>query len=184
MDGFEGNLTASFDASGYSNTCPNDDNIEQAEETSFCGDQTCGYKEGVFCGLCDVTVAASSEYMLAVDERPIFRVAEGNMPESGRLSFEASDGSEVRIAALVGPDRRLVTRGGASQLGVRIADDNTIELDDDAGRAFVTAGGRRSAQESPSPELLVRIATARGVEWVRQKIMPVCPQDFHVVRSA
>ena len=128
--------------------------MHQEEETSFCGGQSCGFYEGIFCGICDVAVTSGAMHHLHQEESPVFRVGANEMPSGGRMQFETSDGSSLIVTAHVGADRVLVKRG-ETKLGVTVKESGAIEC-----------------SSGSTPEMLLHVINPAGTaQWVQQ------PQD-------
>jgi len=155
VDGFDGSLTGTFDATGFGNDdsqCPHEDkNVNQAERTMFCENRQCGFSEGVFCGICDVAIARDAEYQLSPQETPVFAVTRGEIPAGGQLEFETSDGNPVAVTAHVGAQRTLVTPGHPFG-GVSVDTYNVV---------------RMAAGTAPQEMLLHVTPLALGTRWLR-----------------
>jgi hypothetical protein len=112
---YTGSLTTTFDATGFSNTCPfHFQNglvaLEQKTHTSFCQDRDCGMYGGVFCGICVAPLHDGSYTIHDSHETLLFRYAAGaDRPE--RIDFTTSGGlaGSVHVTAHVGAGRQLVS---------------------------------------------------------------------------
>merc|ERR1711998_74709 len=129
VEGYDGSLTASFDATGFGSlghACPNAENVKQETTTTFCGSRQCGFFEGVFCGICDIATA-NPRYTLHSEESPVFRVDTSDVPVGGEISFETSDSTQVAVTAHVGPERTLV-KPGSSFEGVSVDSSSVVRV--------------------------------------------------------
>jgi hypothetical protein len=102
-----GSAQISFDATGFSNTCPHGrdtagemETIAQDETTSIChhrtADDTCRFVDGVFCGICAIA-AAEQQHRLHMHETAVLRIEPPavNPPESSSASMR-----EIEIQCL------------------------------------------------------------------------------------
>ena len=174
VEGYDGSLTTSFDATGFGdigNRCPNADAIKQEQATTFCESRQCGFFEGTFCGVCDVATvldAPGDSYELHDEEAPVFLIPAGEGPDTVQLSTtnaqqsssDSTPGSSaftdlpVWVTAHVGRDRALVLPGTAGTSGVTI-DSRTMALVRTAGAS--------------SPEVLLHVVPVPGARWLRMQ---------------
>eukprot|EP01046_Picozoa_sp_COSAG06_P025199 COSAG06_NODE_2103_length_7590_cov_3.824723_4_plen_823_part_00 len=130
VEGYDGSLTTTFDATGFSNTCPFHFQsgvlaLEQLTETEFCDGRGCGFYDGVFCGICPGPTAQGSSYTIHEEhESLLLRYAQGSTRPAG-LSFASNLGS-VHITAHVGTDHRLVKSGDPPVRGVTVESDGVF----------------------------------------------------------
>eukprot|EP01043_Picozoa_sp_COSAG02_P048284 COSAG02_NODE_4729_length_5044_cov_2.301517_4_plen_751_part_00 len=115
VEGYDGSLTTTFDATGFSNTCPfdfqsGDQALELLTRTEFCDERGCGFYDGVFCGLCDGPLALGSSYTIHEEhESLLLRYAQGGTRPTA-IGFVSNLGS-VHITAHVGIEHQLVKCG-------------------------------------------------------------------------
>ncbi len=157
---YTGTLTTTFDATGFSNTCPFHFQtgvvaLEQKTQTSFCQDRGCGMYDGVFCGIC---VAPEGAYTIHEShETLLFRYAAGaDRPKS--IAFTSSQAAAVHVTAHVGTDRQLVSLDKENVEGS--ARKGGVSLEESTG--LVRVSFDPSAEAASRQDVLLHITPPAG----------------------
>ena len=145
---YTGSLRTTFDATGFSNTCPfHVQNglvaLEQKSHTSFCQDRDCGMYGGGVCGICAAPIndgSGADGYGYTIHdshETLLFRYGAGaDRPEWIDFTTSASSGlaGSVHVTAHVGAGRQLVSLDREGVEGSESFGGVTLTRRGDAGR--------------------------------------------------
>ena len=97
-----GQMTATFSATGFGNTCPYTDRADMLQQTtSFCEGRSCGLSDGVFCGLCEADNEGTTLIPLRHNEAAVLKVRPPPAGSSARKELSLSvlhDGQPVATA--------------------------------------------------------------------------------------
>jgi len=131
-------LESTFDASGFSSTCPYDEKTIKEVTSETCVTRKCGFSDGIFCGTCDMDVEKQID--IKTKDSPIFKIPSLLQEDLSYGIYFVSTYSNTPILSLyVGSTRKLIRDGDSPFEGVSLVGNKIFQDDSYTGSHEILA---------------------------------------------